>query len=124
MAGWDPAVLDRFGSSDEVHIASRRADGSLRKAIRIWVVRVGDEVYVRSAYGPENPWYVRAKASGSGQLSVAGTGHDVSFAEPDPEVDEAVTAAFRAKYDRYPARIVATVVSDVATRCTLRVDPA
>jgi hypothetical protein len=124
MAGWAADDLVRVEGADEVRIASRRADGSLRKAITIWVVRVDDDVYVRSAYGPENPWFVRARASGSGQLTVGGTRHEVTFAVPGPEVDEAVTAAFHAKYDRYPARIVATVVSEVAAACTLRVDRA
>jgi hypothetical protein len=124
MAGWASDDLVRVADSDEVKLASRRADDSLRKAITIWAVRVEDAVYVRSAYGPENPWYVRAKASGAGQLTVGGTRYDVTFLVPDPSVDEAVTAAFHAKYARYPARIVATVVSDAAARCTLRIEPA
>ena len=48
----------------ELQIASRRADGSLRKFVTIWAVRSGDDVYVRSAYGHDNGWFRRALASG------------------------------------------------------------
>jgi hypothetical protein len=39
----------------------------LRPYVTMWVVRANDELYVRSAYGPNNPWFRRAKASGAGR---------------------------------------------------------
>jgi hypothetical protein len=121
---WMAEELELIESTDNVGMASRRADGSLRRYITIWVVRVRDEVYIRSAYGPENPWFVRAKASGRGRLKVAGQERDVTFEVPGAHVDEDVSAAYRAKYERHPPRVVATVVSDEAARCTLRLVPA
>ena len=35
----------------------------MRPYVTMWVVRAGDDLYVRSAYGTHNPWYGRAKAS-------------------------------------------------------------
>jgi hypothetical protein len=64
---WTPDELDRIGDAEELDLASRRPDGSLRAHVTMWVVRAGDDVYVRSAYGPQNPWYVRATASGTGR---------------------------------------------------------
>ena len=120
MTGWTTEELERIDTTDNVGVASRRTDGSLRRFITIWAVRVGDQVYVRSAYGPDNPWFVRAQASGTGSIKVAGHEHDVAFEVPDAAVDEAVTAAFHAKYHRHPPKSVASVVSADAVRCTLR----
>ena len=38
----------------------------------MWVVRVGDDLYVRSAGGPGRPWYRNALASGAGRIRAAG----------------------------------------------------
>ncbi|HZA87571.1 MAG TPA: DUF2255 family protein, partial [Acidimicrobiales bacterium] len=67
-AGWSDDQLRRVGQATELDLASRRSDGSLRPYVTMWVVRAGDDLYVRSAYGPENPWYRRAMASGSGRI--------------------------------------------------------
>ncbi len=48
MSDWTAADLDRIGSATELEITTRRADGSLRPYVPIWVVRVGDELFVRS----------------------------------------------------------------------------
>ena len=65
MSTWTPDELARIGDADELRVASYRRDGTLRKYVIIWVARDGDDLYVRSAYGPENGWYVRAKRSGT-----------------------------------------------------------
>ena len=48
----------------------------------------------------------------------------MEFEVPGPEVAGAVTASYRAKYDRYGASIVGTVVSAEAVRSTLRLVPS
>jgi hypothetical protein len=120
---WTPEELEKVGSADELELASRRPDGSLRPFVTIWVVRAGDEIYVRSAYGYENPWFQRALRAGRGRIKAGGVERDVTF-EPQPEADAAVDAAFHAKYDRYGRAMVGTVVSPEAARSTLRVRPA
>jgi hypothetical protein len=120
---WTPEELEKVGSADELELASRRPDGSLRPFVTIWVVRAGDEIYVRSAYGYDNPWFQRALRAGRGRIKAGGVERDVTF-EPQPEADAAVDAAFHAKYDRYGRAMVGTVVSPEAARSTLRVRPA
>jgi hypothetical protein len=51
---WTPEELSRIGSAQELKVSSRRQDGTLRPFVTIWVVRVGDDIYIRSAYGPDN----------------------------------------------------------------------
>ena len=50
---WEADQLDRIGAADELQLASRRPDGALRSYVTMWVVRLGDHLYVRSAGGPD-----------------------------------------------------------------------
>lgn len=127
MASWTEQDLTTIGNAEELRIASRRRDGTLRPYVVIWVVRVGNDVYVRTAYGPDNPWFVRAKRSRVGRIKAGRFERDVSF--EDPEADSAadsraaIDAAYHAKYDRHGPRIVGTVVSSTAAEGTLRLVP-
>ena len=123
MTAWSPDELSCIGRAPELEIASRRTDGSLRPFITIWVVRAGDDLYVRSAYGSDNPWFQRALRSGEGRIPADGAERDVTFEVPGPDVAGTVSAAYHAKYDRYGPGIVGTVVSPEAARSTLRLVP-
>jgi hypothetical protein len=121
---WRADELERLGRATEIGIASRRPDGSIRPYVTIWAVQTGGALYVRSAYGYDNPWFQRALRSRTGRVRAGGVEHDVVFEQPGPEVAGVVTAAYHSKYDRYGAAIVSTVVSDEAVRSTLRLVPA
>jgi hypothetical protein len=124
MTAWTADGLGRLGRADELAIASRRPDGSLRPFVTIWFVRVGDDVYVRSAHGYDNPWFQLALASRRGRIRAGGVERDVEFGVPGPDVVEPLHAAYHAKYDRYGPSVVATVVSPEAARSTLRLVPS
>lgn len=120
---WDPSELDRIGGATELHVASERADGSLRRYVTIWAVKVGADLYIRSAYGSDNPWFRRARHSGKGRVRAGGVERDVTFEAPAADVHDRVDAAYHAKYDRYGPQIVGTVVGPKAAAVTLRVAP-
>jgi len=123
---WTDQELRRIGGAAELQIASRRPDGSLRPYVTIWTVRAGDDLYVRSAYGTDNPWFRRAAASGTGRIRAAGVERDVTFtpaSELDAGTQAAVDAAYHAKYDRYGPQIVGTVTGPHAAPVTLRLVP-
>jgi hypothetical protein len=122
-ATWSPQDLQSIAASEELQLASRRPDGSLRPFVTMWVVRAGDDLYVRSAYGPGNPWYRRATASGSGRIRAGGIERDVSFAQAAAEAQDDIDAAYHAKYDQYGPRIVGSVVGSGAHRVTVRLVP-
>ncbi len=124
MSAWTPADLERIGRADEVQVASRRPDGSLSGYVTIWAVRVGDSIYVRSAYGYDNPWFQRALRSGDGSLRAGGVERQARFEAAGPDVADAVTTAYHAKYDRYGPAIVGSVTTGDAFHSTLRVVPA
>jgi hypothetical protein len=122
MSGWTADELARIGGADEFRISSGRADGSQRPYITIWAVREGDDLYVRSAHGYDNPWFQRALHSGHGRIQAGGIERDVVFEVPEADAVPRITAAYHAKYDRYGPKIVGTVVSAEAERATVRLE--
>jgi hypothetical protein len=123
MGAWSGDELERIGAAEELRLASLRRDGTLRPYVTMWVVRTGDDIYVRSAYGPDNPWYRRAKASGAGRIRAGGLERDVTFAEVDPSAHVDIDAAYHAKYDQYGPAIVGSVVGPDAEAVTIRLVP-
>jgi hypothetical protein len=123
MSTWTSDELGRIGAAEELQLASQRRDGTLRPYVTMWIVRAGDDLYVRSAYGPDNPWFRRAKASGAGRIRAGGLEQDVTFAEAAPGVHAAIDAAYHSKYDRYGPGIVGSVVGPGAEAVTIRLVP-
>jgi hypothetical protein len=110
MTAWTSDELTSIGTADELQIASRRRDGTLGNPRTIWVVRVGDDLYVRSMHG--------APAAGSPPprratkaTSEPAAGKDVTFADADPDLNDQIDAAYRDKYRRYGERIIGGVVN-------------
>jgi hypothetical protein len=116
---WTTTEVERIGDTEELELASRRADGTLRRYVTMWVVRVGDDLYVRSAYGPDNTWFARAKASGTGRIRAGGVERDVSFGEARADVHVGIDAAYRAKYGRYGPAVVGHVIGPDAYALTI-----
>jgi hypothetical protein len=57
MTGWTRNDLERIGAAEELQLATFKKDGTLRKPVTIWVVRVGDELLVRANHGRETAWF-------------------------------------------------------------------
>jgi hypothetical protein len=64
MSTWTSDELGKSGAAEELGFASLRRDGTLRPYVTMWVVRAGDDLYVRSAYGPNNPWRATSPSRG------------------------------------------------------------
>jgi hypothetical protein len=122
MSGWSDSELTTIGTADEIHIAPDRSDHTPGRAVPIWVVRVGDDLYVRSYRGPSGSWYRRARRNGSGRISVGGVDHAVRFTAADPTVRTQVDEAYRAKYGRYSS-LVRPMISDTVAETTLQLKP-
>jgi hypothetical protein len=123
MTEWTADELTRIGQAEELKVSSTRPDGTLRPYVTIWVVRVGDDLYIRSAYGGANPWFVRATTSGTGRIRAGGVEKDVTFAAAAADAHGAIDAAYRAKYDRHGPAIVGTVTGADVEATTLRLVP-
>ena len=121
---WTADQLARIGDAEELRLASRRADGTLRPFTTMWVARADGELYVRSAGGPDRPWYRHALASRSGRIRAGGIQADARFAQAAPDTQAAIDAAYHAKYDRYGPAIVSHVTGTGAHTVTIRLVPA
>ena len=55
MSTWTNDEVERVGAAEELELASVRRDGTLRRAVTMWVVRAGDGIYVRCANSPGSP---------------------------------------------------------------------
>lgn len=123
MTTWSSDELTRIAGTDEIRLAFRRPDGSLSTPRPVWVVRRGDDLYARSVNGPSAAWYRGAQATHAGHVEVAGISRDITFADPEPGTDDDLDAAYRAKYHRYAANIVNSIVAPQARSAAVKLVP-
>lgn len=124
MTAWTRDELNKIGNAEELQIASLRRDGTLRKLVTIWVVRLGDDLYVRSVNGRTSAWFRGVRTRYEGHIRAGGVNKDVTFVEEtDPEVNDQIDAAYHTKYRRYAASIINTVVSSEARSATIKLVP-
>lgn len=104
MSTWNPEDVAALTSPQEVQVATRRGDGTLRRPRTIWIVGAGDRVFIRSTNGRGADWFRAAIAAGTGQIRSRGTAYDVRFTEVRDETElAAADAGYRAKYAAYPS---------------------
>ncbi|MEJ2890303.1 DUF2255 family protein [Actinomycetospora aeridis] len=117
---WSEDDLAQVAGSEELEITSYRDDGSLRRLTPIWVVRVGDDLYIRSAYGSQGGWFRRATSRGVARVRAGGVETDVTL-EPvaDEAVREQVGEAYRSKYAGQPGAL-RPMLDDPAAGSTTR----
>ncbi len=125
MTTWTSDELTKIGTAEELEIASLRRDGTLRKPRTIWVVRVGDDLYVRSVYGRTSDWFRGVQTRHEGHIQAGGVDKDVTFVEvaADHEINDPIDAAYRTKYRRYAANIVNSVLTPEARSATIKLVP-
>jgi hypothetical protein len=117
---WTSEALHRFREAVELDLASHRPDGKLSAYTTMWVVRVGNDIYVRSAGGPNSPWYRHARASGTGRIRAGGIERNVTFDDAAVSVHDAIDATYHAKYDRFGPGPVSHVTGPAAHPVTIR----
>ncbi len=110
MSTWTTDELNQIGNAEELQIASLRSNGTLRKPVTIWVVRVGDDLYVRSVYGRSSAWFRGTQVRHEGHIWAGGVEKRVAIAdENDPGINEQIDAEYLAKYRRYPQYVAPMV---------------
>ena len=122
MTGWTSEELSKIEAADELQLASARRGGTLRSPVTIWVVRHGDDLYVRSVNGRTSSWFRGVQVRHEGHVRAGGVDKDVLFVEMD-DLDDEVDAEYRSKYRRYAESIVDSIVSPRARAATLKLVP-
>lgn len=123
MSGWTADDIRTMEHVDELQVSSQRPDGSLRPFVTIWFTTHAGELYIRSAHGPENGWFRRARQSGAGRVRVGALERDVRFEDAADAPHDALDAALHAKYDRYGPAPVGAITGAEVVGVTLRVVP-
>jgi hypothetical protein len=100
LSAWTKDELDRIGGADN------------------------DDLYISSAVkGRAAAWYRATGVTGRGHVSAGKVEKDVAFEASDHGLDDAIDAAYRAKYRQYGARIVNSCLSADARSTTIRLIP-
>jgi hypothetical protein len=123
---WSPEQLQRLGASDELEIAVRRADGTLRRLGADWVVCVGEHVFVQTWHRRSNGWFGDVLHSQRARIRVADVCADVTVTDVGEDATDlraGVDNAYRVKYSRYGPTTVDRMVSEAAAATTLRLIP-
>ncbi len=124
MTSWTNNELNMIGTAEELQITSLRRDGTLRNLVTIWVVRLDDDLYVRSVNGRTSAWFRGVQVRHEGHIRAGGVNKDVTFVEePDSNINDQIDAAYRTKYRRYAASIINSINSSTARSATIKLVP-
>ena len=124
MTTWTKDELDKIAAADELQIASLRPDATLGKPVTIWVVRIGDDLYIRSYKGRGGSWFRAAQAHHAGRIRAGGVEKEVTFVdETDPGINDEIDAAYRTKYRGYSAQYVDPMVAAEARSTSIKLVP-
>jgi hypothetical protein len=123
MSDWKSDELTRIGSAEEIQIAPRRRDGTLRKPVTVWVVPTDSGLYVRSVNGRNSAWFRGVQETHEGRIWADGVEKDVTFVDAEHGIDGPVDAAYRAKYRRYAGRILNSALTPQARSTTTQLVP-
>ena len=124
MSTWTNDELDRIAAADELEIAPVRRDGTLRNPVTVWVVRLGDDLYVRSWRGRTGAWFRGTQVRHEGRIWAGGVEKDVTFVEEaDADLNDQIDAAYRTKYRRYGAQYVNPMVAPEARAAIIKLVP-
>lgn len=120
MTSWTEDELSALNRLDEIRVAGRRTDGSLRRLTIIWHVIVDNKMYVRSVRGVAGGWYKGIIQHHEGVVEWNAQTRAVAYI-PDSSADDQVDAAYFAKYGPGPDTVAIT--NAAATATTMRVEP-
>ncbi len=118
---WAPDELDAIGAAGQIDIAPRRPDGSLGRFTTIWIVRVGDDLYIRSYRGAAGGWYRDVQRTHTARIRAGRREHDVTLQDAPDIEPTTVDDAYRAKYGS--SVYVDAMVTPASTPTTLRLHP-
>ena len=125
MTDWTRNDLESIVAAEELQLVTFKQDGTLRKPVTIWIVRVDDDLYIRSWRGPTGAWFRQAQQRPEGRIVAGGVTKDVTFvdASSDEALNNKIDAAYQSKYRRHSATYVRPMIAPQARATTLKLAP-
>ena len=116
MAAWTDDELSSIGAAEELDRRRRvRADGTAAGPVTIWIVRDGDDLYVRSVNGRDSSWFRGASAPRRRASAAGGVEKDVAGRDATT-TNDAIDAAYRTQVRPPLLRSIAPTDRQRATR--------
>jgi hypothetical protein len=122
MSSWSPEHADTIGAAEEIRLAPLRPDGTAHTPVTMWVVRVDERLFIRSAYGRSGSWFGQVTKTRQALLHVGGSEYAVEVREPGHDFDTAIDEGYRTKYRGQTSSVDAMVAAG-AQEATLELLP-
>jgi hypothetical protein len=106
MTAWTSDELSKIETAEELRIASLRSDGTLRPPVTIWVVRLDDDLYVRSVRGRAGAWFRGTQARHEGHIRAGGM---TKTYRKTPDGDQPGSPRVSGQVQRHGPRILGSV---------------
>ena len=124
MTAWTSDELNKIGKAEELQTASLRSNNTLRNQVTIWVVRVSDDLYIRSVNGLNSAWFRGVQTRHEGHIRAGDVDKDVIFVEEsDSNINQQIGTAYATKYHRYAASIISHINGSEARAATIKLVP-
>jgi len=83
-------VQDPYWSrrSETSAVESRKSDGTIRCPVTIWVINLGNDLYVRSVNGNTSSWFRGTRVRMEGHVRAGGGSKDVTYEDAEPSLTE------------------------------------
>jgi len=122
VSTWPEDELARIASTDDLHVAPFREDGTTYGTPTwIWSVVVDGDLYVRAYNGRSSRWYRAALEQKAGRIMAAGMVKEVVFEPVGGPINDAIDAEYRARYHESPN--LPPMISPRARAATVRILP-
>ena len=123
IVAWLGNELAHVERAEELEIAARRADGTLRPWTPIWVVCVGGQAYVRTWHRRDVGWFGCVLNPRHARIRVPGLERDVGVEDVggvSTDLRAAIDASYSLKYGHYGTATIDQMTTDDAAAATLR----
>jgi len=119
---WKQDQLDRIVAADDLRISPFREDGkTYGTPTWIWCVQVDGDLYVRGYSGTASRWYQAALKQRAGRISAAGSTFEVAFEPVSGAINDAIDAAYKAKYST--SQYLRPMISERTRAATVKITP-
>ena len=111
---WKNNELEKIGTAEEINLFPLKEDKKFFSPVIIWIVRVDQELFVRSYKGVK------------GRVSAGGITKDVNFIgvnNEDKTLNDKIDQEYRIKYQKYGKAYVDPMISSQAQATTIRLEP-